>query len=174
INVYKNLVYACGSQSFHQHYGENNMIKNNIFALSEKGEVQSSFYHRENQTGYKDEASHNEFTLEKNIILTRGTPAYTEIGARVYTDKGNIYWDLKNRSNIYCDWNSANDPLARVFAPQMKDLGLFNDAVIENPQFRDPENFDFTLPDNSPLLQKTGFEKWNYNAAGTLTEHTAG
>ncbi|MBQ4244671.1 MAG: right-handed parallel beta-helix repeat-containing protein, partial [Clostridia bacterium] len=47
ILVEKNLVYSCGSQSFHQHYGENNLIRNNIFALSGEGEARSSFSHGE-------------------------------------------------------------------------------------------------------------------------------
>ena len=35
--VEKNLVYACGNQSFNVHYGEGNVIRNNIAALSAEG-----------------------------------------------------------------------------------------------------------------------------------------
>ncbi len=172
IKVEKNLVYSCGSQSFHQHYGENNLIQNNIFALSDSGEIISSFSHGDHQTGYKDEENHNEFTLKRNIILTNNTPAYVQINNRSYTDIDNIYRDLKNGKNVFCAWHSNDEPLSRVYAAQMNRFSLFNRAVTDNPQFRDAENYDFTLPDSSPALEKIGFEKWDYGKAGTLTKHS--
>lgn len=71
ILVEKNLVYDCGSQSFHQHYGEFNVIRNNIFALSKEGQIRSSFSHSPNQTGYESEEKHIEFTLKKKYHSDR-------------------------------------------------------------------------------------------------------
>ena len=59
IDVEKNLVYCCGNQSFNTHYGEGNIIRNNIAALSgeglvspgiDKGEVHSTGVYYNNIT----------------------------------------------------------------------------------------------------------------------------
>lgn len=167
----KNLVFDCGSQGFHQHYGENNLIRNNIFALNREGQLRSSFAHGDRQTGYADERTHNEFSLESNITLSDDTAIFSLIENHDFTDKNNIYYDLKNGKNAFSDTNEGNKPLNRVYSGGMKLLGLGNGAVYEDPGFKDPENFDFTLPDNSEALAKIGFEKWDYSAAGTLTDH---
>lgn len=172
ILVEKNLVYDCGSQSFHQHYGENNMIRNNIFALSDEGQAASSFGHGENQTGYADEETHKEFTFERNIFLSDDSAIYVKLRNHTFDDDSNIYWDLTNGKNVFGDYYDDGLKYQRVFARYIADeLGLFNNAVFANPGFRDPRNADFTLPDSNPALDKIGFEKWNYNTAGLLTKH---
>ena len=173
ILVEKNLVYDCGSQSFHQHYGENNILRNNIFALSKEGQITSSFYHGDNQIGYEDEETHCEFTLERNIILTDDTGVYVKLDNRTFKDDTNLYWDLTNGKYVFADYYSSNQKDSRVFARALeKEYGLFNGAVIADPGFRDPANGDFTLPEDNGALDEIGFEKWDYSAAGTLTEHS--
>lgn len=173
ILVEKNLVYDCGSQGFHQHYGENNIIQNNIFALNKEGQMCSSFSHREHQTGYlkfKEESEHNEFTFRNNILLSDNAPIYSKSEFNAYVDDSNIYWDLTNGKIVFNDYYSSCKPLERVYAKDMKKLGLYNNALIFNPNFKDARAFDFTLPDDNEELNKSGFEKWNYNLAGTLTK----
>lgn len=174
ILVEKNLVYDCGSQGFHQHYGENNMIRNNIFALNGEGQMCSSFAHGQSQIGYlqyEDESAHNEFTFLNNILLSDNTPVYAKAENRFFKDDSNICWDISNGKFVFNDYYSSNKPLDRIYAKDMNKLGLFNNAIITDPGFRDPANFDFTLPDDNAELNGSGFEKWNYNIAGTLTDH---
>lgn len=45
--------------------------------------------------------------------------------------------------------------------------GYYNNAVYADPLFKDPENRDFTLAENSPALE-AGFTPWVYDA-GTTT-----
>lgn len=173
ILVEKNLVYDCGSQGFHQHYGENNIIQNNIFALNREGQMCSSFAHEEHQTGYlefKEESEHNEFTFRNNILLSDNTPIYSKSELNSYVDDSNICWDLTNGKNLFNDYYSACNPRDRVYARDMKRLGLYNNALIFNPGFRDARAFDFALPDNNKELNASGFEKWNFSLAGTVTE----
>lgn len=159
INVYQNLVYDCGSDSFHQHYGENNNVTNNIFALSKEGQVRSS----------KSE-DHNELYLTGNIILTNKGNAYSQTTKGRFTDKSNLYWDLSNGKNIFSSRTSEKVFSNRIYTSEMVKMGYYNEAVFADPLFRDAENFDFTLADNSPALTEIGFKTWNYNTAGTLTD----
>ena len=44
----------------------------------------------------------------------------------------------------------------------------YKNGVFADPLFKDVENRDFTLAENSPAFE-AGFERWEYNA-GTITE----
>lgn len=172
IVVEKNLVYNCGSQSYHQHYGENNVVQNNIFALSKEGQMTSSFGHGESQVGYEDEETHNEFTLKNNIFLTDNTAIYVKVCNHTFKDDTNLYWDLTNGRNVFNDYHDDGKAEERIFRNKMSsEYGLYASAVFADPGFKDPKNADFTLPDSNSALTEIGFEKWNYNNAGTLTEH---
>jgi hypothetical protein len=170
IEVEKNLVYRCLSQTFHQHYGEDNVITNNIFALGGEGALRSSYTGAEHQLGYDDPDNHNEFTLKRNIFLTDNTPVFAEFGNNNFKDEGNIYWDLRNHSHVFCNWWSDPNLFTRVFERGIKKLGHFTDAVLEDPGFLDPANDDYTLPDINESLDKIGFERFDYESAGTLTQ----
>lgn len=159
ITVYQNLVYDCGSDSFHQHYGENNNVTNNIFALSAEGQIRNT-----------RKEDHNELNLTKNIILTDKTNTYTQTQQGKFKDGGNLYWDITNGKNVVSSSSSDKKFKHRLYKPVMEKMGYYNDAVFADPLFRDAENFDFTLADNSPAITQLGFEVWNYNTAGTVTD----
>ena len=159
ITVYQNLVYNCGSDSFHQHYGQDNMIKNNIFALSKEGQIRSS-----------RKEDHNEFYLKNNIIVSDNALMYSQTVEGKFIDSSNLYWDYTNGKNVISSTASDLKFKNRLHKMVMEKMGYYNDAVYADPLFRDPMNFDFTLADNSPTLEEIGFEPWNYNTAGTLTQ----
>lgn len=150
ILVEKNLVYKCSSDSFHQHYGKDNMIVNNIFALSSEAQVRSS-----------KEEGHNQFTLEKNIIVSDNASIYNFINnGREFKDDSNLYWDYTNRLKV------KNTLFSLV---EVKKLGLYKNGIIANPLFKDPLNGDFTLAENTPA-KKIGFEAFDYSKAGMITQ----
>lgn len=156
ILVEKNLVYDCSSETFHQHYGKDNMIKNNIFAFGGEG----AFLITKNE-------EHNSLTLTNNIFVVDNAPIYAfGIEKDWFVDDGNLYWDYKNGGNVYSGHSMKLSDRKTLVA--MTARGYYNNAVYADPLFKNPENRDFTLADNSPAL-KAGFESWVYDA-GTVTD----
>ncbi len=159
MEVKNNLVYACGSESFHQHYGKENQITNNIFALSEISQIRVS---------RKEE--HNQLHLKCNIILTDNNPVYSLTEAGKFTDDSNIYWDIGNGAFVYCSNTEIDKIDSRLYESNLNNIGYFKNAVCENPQFKDPINGDFTIAEGNKAIDKAGFIPWNYMKAGTLSK----
>lgn len=155
ILVEKNLVYDCSSQTFHQHYGKDNIINNNIFAYGGEG----AFIITKNE-------EHNSLTLSNNILVVDDTPVYSFDTAKDwFIDNGNLYWDYKNNGNVYS--GTSMNLFERKSLVILTAQGYYNNAVYADPLFKDAKNRNFTLALNSPALE-TGFEAWEYNA-GTKT-----
>ncbi len=157
ITVEKNLVYDCSSNCFHQHYGKNNLIQNNIFAFGDDGQILIT----------KNE-EHNSLYLYNNIIIGEKSLMYKNaVKSGWFIDNSNLYWDYDTVGNLVYSGNSMSvgDRHSIVI---MSVRGFYNNAVFEDPLFKDAKNRDFTLATNSPALS-TGFEAWEYDA-GTYTK----
>lgn len=155
ITVENNLAYDCSSQAFHQHYGQDNIIRNNILAFGGEGQFRIS-----------RKEDHNLLYLYNNILVGYGTPMYCRTTEKDwFTDNGNIYWDYKTEGNVYS--GKSTKPFERESLVIMTAKGYYNNATYADPLFRDAENRDFTLAENSPAIE-TGFVPWEYDA-GTRT-----
>ncbi len=156
ILVERNLVYDCSSQTFHQHYGKDNIIKNNIFAFGGSGAFIIT-RHEE----------HNSLTLKNNILVVDNKPIYAfNTDADWFTDDSNVYHDYSRTKNVYSGSSMNIDERKSIVI--LTAQGLYKNANYTDPYFKDAENRDFTLALNSPALE-SGFEPWEYNA-GTITE----
>jgi len=149
--IEKNLVYNCGSQSFHQHYGRENLVRNNIFAFSGEGQVRVS-----------RKEDHTSIILERNIIVSDGQPIYTSVNKDKFRDDGNLYYDYADPGRLF-----SGDGMDMAI-PKMRRMGYYKNALVADPLFRDPASFDFTLALNSPAITELGFEAWDYGIAGRL------
>ncbi len=151
ITVENNLVYDCSSQTFHQHYGEDNVIRNNIFAFGKDGAMRIS----------RNE-DHNSLFFLNNILVTDDAVMYKDtVNKDWFVDGNNLYWDYGRKSPYS---GSATTIIGgRVGIATMVARGYYNDAVFADPLFKDAQNRDFTLAENSPALQ-TGFVPFDYNA----------
>jgi len=147
IRMENNLVYNVKTGSFHQHYGKNNIIRNNILALSELYQIQATRVEK-----------HRSFTFENNII---------------YYNRGKLFqgpWtkiDVELRNNCY--WNAAGSKIdfsGMAFEDWQKS-GKDSGSIVADPRFVDPENFDFRLKAGSPVT-KIGFEPFDYSKAGVF------
>jgi parallel beta-helix repeat protein len=130
-----NIVYHCKSAGFHQHYGRDNVIRNNIFA-----------FNRECQLMRTRAEEHNSFYFTNNIVLFESGELLGQNwkGDRYVMD-GNIYWDNRPGAaeNIRFSGATLQDWRAR---------GHDMYSLICDPFFVAPRQFDFTLKTNSPAF----------------------
>lgn len=150
ILVENNLVFDCSSQCFHQHYGKNNMIRNNIFAFGGEGAMRIT-RHEE----------HNSLFWENNILVSDDAVMYKDSTKEGwFKDNANLYFDC-SRKLVYSGESTAY--LKRLGIPCMVARGYYNNAVFADPLFKDIKNRDFTLSESSPALDM-GFTPFSYNA----------
>jgi len=135
--IENNVVFRTKSAPFHQHYGRENIVRNNIFAFGREAEIM--------RTRAED---HLSFTFEHNIVLWKEGPL---LGSN---------WTGNNYKLDYNDyWNTSGQPI--TFAGMTLDAwrakGQDLHSVIADPQFIAPERGDFRLRPNSPAL-RLGFQ----------------
>ncbi len=161
--IEKNLVYACGNDSYHLHYGADNTVRNNIFALSAESQVRVCSKYEEHKTA--------DFT--NNIILTDGsTPVFSHMDDPIaFTAEKNIIWNLSDKTKIL--FLKDSDLKKGMSLATAKRKGFIGDNSVIDPLFLDARNFDFTLAKNSPVYS-LGFEAWDYSNAGTVKGSTVG
>jgi hypothetical protein len=148
----KNLVYRTSSGGFHQHYGRDNLIENNVFAMARDWQLQRTRVE-----------NHTSFRFEKNIVWWNSSAPLIRHSdwLNQLVTKSNCYWNASGP----VVFNRGHDLAARQTAGQ--DLG----SIVADPKFKDPEKGDFTLQPGSPALA-IGFEPLDPAAAGRRTPAT--
>lgn len=161
IVVENNLVYACGSQGFHQHYGRENIIRNNIFAGNAQGQIRITRVEE-----------HVSDVFERNIIVGTDRAMFSGVGRHKWTEDRNLYWDTVRGAWVRSTTkdNDVNVPTLPMLWNRlwMRMMGHYTHAAFADPWFRDVANGDYTIADNSPALS-LGFVPWNAAEAGTLS-----
>jgi parallel beta-helix repeat protein len=145
ILIENNIVYDCKSAGFHQHYGRENTVRNNIWALN-----------RENQLMRTRAEPHVSFTFERNIVyFDQGRLLGSNWSGDKYVMKGNLYFDTRSHEihfagQSFDEWKAA---------------GHDTDSIVADPLFVNASNFDFRLRPDSPAL-KLGFQQIDLTAVG--------
>ncbi|HQH63718.1 MAG TPA: right-handed parallel beta-helix repeat-containing protein, partial [Clostridiales bacterium] len=160
ITVENNLAYDCSSQGFHQHYGRENLVRNNIFAFNADGQVRVSRVEE-----------HTSLFLKNNIIVSKNQPIYTGITKGQFVDDSNLYWDYCRGAIVLS--GSTTNIFDRIYPITARCRGYYNHGVFEDPRFVDACARDFRLKRGSPAFE-AGFVEWDISAAGTLTAFDVG
>ncbi len=139
-----NLVHHTKTGGFHQHYGRENIIRNNIFAFAKMFQLQA--------TRVED---HLSFTFTNNIVLYNEGVLYQGPWDKmnVIIDQ-NIYWDL--------------DRPVSLLGENMKkwqENGYDLQSYVQDPGFKDPENGDFTFT-KMKSAKKIEFKLFDYTEYG--------
>ncbi len=133
-----NVVYRVKDGAFHQHYGRDNLVRNNVLALSATyGQIRRS-----------REEEHNSFTVERNVIYSDGVPMLGGNWSNGnYRLESNCYWDAAGRPTF---------PGGLTLA-EWQAKGHDARSIVADPKFADPAHGDFTLAPDSPALE-IGFQ----------------
>ncbi len=137
ILIENNIVYRTSHGGYHQHYGRENIIRNNVFAFGTSGQIIRSL-----------EEDHLSFTFERNIV-------YFSEGPLLGSTWKNGHYKLD--SNCYWRTGGGSIDFAGMTFEQWRQKGFDTHSIIADPMFADAEHGDFSLKPDSPAL-KIGFK----------------
>lgn len=140
-----NLVYACKNSGFHQHYGKENIIRNNIFALNLRAQLQATRIEEHRSITF----TNNIIYFEKGTLLSSNWHKFN-----LFADN-NCYWDTRTKEVKFAD---------KSFAEWQKS-GKDQHSIIADPMFVNPEGFDFHFRSQS-VFKKIKFTPFDYSKAG--------
>jgi len=140
-----NLVYRTKTGGFHQHYGKDNIVRNNILAFAQLYQLQATRVE-----------PHRSFTLERNIV-------YYDQGELLHGRWSQVKHDTAN--NCYFDASGRQVTFEGKSLEEWQAQGHEKGSIIADPNFADAEQFDFTLADDSPAL-KLGFRRFKTDDVG--------
>jgi parallel beta-helix repeat protein len=141
--VENNVVYRTSHGGFHQHYGKENIVRNNVFA----------FARQDQQIQRTREEPHVSFTFERNILAWTGTPM-------TQTGPTNVKFDRNLYSIAEADFSAGGKNWE-----QWRAAGEDANSIIGDPMFTDPQAGDFTLKGGSPA-SKIGFQPIDVTRVG--------
>jgi len=167
ILIENNICYRTGSQCFHQHYGRENILRNNIFAFGREGNAALSTME-----------NHLAFTIERNIFVTDGPPVFLSSSTDKFKKQNfisdlNLFWSVKGNIAAAGGWEylSLEDgmlPENTIDMDEWKRMGYDNHSICADPKFADIMNFIFVLEPDSPAFS-LGFKQIDISDVGPLT-----
>jgi hypothetical protein len=152
--IENNVCYNAASNPFNQHYGRENVVRNNIWAFGGNTQV---------NLGRHD--GHVAFTLERNLLVTRDQPLFeggygADFRPGTILSDYNLFWSVTGAPPTFRRTRNETVDLAGWRA-----LGYDRHSVVADPGFRDAANYDFTLAPDSPALA-LGFTPIDLNGVG--------
>jgi GH141 insertion domain/Right handed beta helix region len=152
-----NVVYRCKSAGFHQHYGRENVVRNNVFAFG-----------KENQIMRTRAEPHLSFYFTNNIV-------YYDSGNLLGSNWSNDQYRIDD--NVYFDTRLGAHPEAMKFSgatwADWKKRGHDLHSLVVDPKFVAPKQYDFRLQPDSPAL-KLGFKPIDLSTVGVREKSKRG
>jgi len=139
-----NLVHHTKTGGFHQHYGKENIIRNNIFAFSKMYQLQATRVEE-----------HLSFTFSNNIVLYDEGVLYQGPWIKMNVDiDHNLYWNL----------GGSVDFVGKNLKAWQKN-GYDEHSIIGDPNFVNPKLGDFNF-ENQKVPKRINFKPFDYASYG--------
>jgi parallel beta-helix repeat protein len=152
-----NLVYRTKTGGFHQHYGENNIIRNNIIAFNKK--YQAQFTRVEN---------HHSLDFKNNILLSdKGNFLQGPWQEGDLTIDSNCYWNINATDSrfIQATKSAVTTKNYLTFTEWQQASGKDMHSIMQDPGFVNAKENNFTFKNDS-VINKIGFKPFDSNEAG--------
>ena len=155
ITLENNICYRTSRNGFEQHYGMENTVRNNIFALTDEALLKVSLFEE-----------HPSVSFDHNILYSGGATLFdlqrNHLSHKTVKSTNNLIWSAAGEEPIAVDLgNGTQWSIEQV----NKFFGLEEGSVFADPGFADPENGDFTMPDDSPAYA-LGFQPIDVSDVG--------
>lgn len=153
-----NLVYDTTDGSFHQHYGKDNVVRNNILARSRTNPAHAG--DPPHQIAITRVEDHLSASFERNIVYWKDGVAFGYNADSAKATFANNLW-----------FNAGGEALfmGKTHDEWAKETGKDAGGRVADPKFVDPDANDFRLQPDSPAL-KMGFVPFDYSRAGVVNE----
>jgi len=143
--IENNVVHRTKTGGFHQHYGRDNIVRNNVFAFARQEQLQRTRIEK-----------HRSFTFERNLVLWNQGKLFNKNWTRDgIVSTGNLYWNPKDSAARFAEGDFA----------AWQATGLDAGSLVADPGFADPAAGDFGLRADSPAL-KLGFKAIDLSGVG--------
>ena len=133
------MAYNCSGGGFHQHYGSNNIVKNNIFAFGDKANLLISSVKKPEDV---------QLTFENNIVLVSGGEAMSgdALKSGKFVFRNNCFYEVSGQ-NLTVNGGSLEDWMkSKNYSYQAND-----------PRLRKPETGDVRFKSRR-VARKIGFK----------------
>ena len=156
-----NLVYHTKTGGFHQHYGENNIIRNNIIAFNKKYQAQFTRVEKHHSLDFK-----NNILLNDNGYFLQGPWQKGDI-----TLDSNCYWNINPADSMFMQAPKSSGKTRNylTFTEWQQASGKDVHSITQDPMFVNAKAFNFTFKDDS-VINKIGFKPFDINEAGVTGE----
>ena len=143
--VEKNYVHDVAEDSYHQHYGKNNTVRNNVFVDGGSSQIALSRLGEK----YPDE-----LVYERNVVVYRSP-------AELFRNGKNIITRLNGKfaSNLYWKTDGTPDFFGMPLEKWQSKYGQDNGSIIANPELKNG------IP-QSDVVKKIGFVPFDTSKAG--------
>jgi hypothetical protein len=160
IEIEDNVAFDTTGHVFHQHYGNENTVRNNVLAFGDEGVLAlSRGPSRDPQYGGREARA---FRLARNILVTDGKPVIAtgladdaaEAADRPFLSDLNLFWDVSGAPVALGDGRGAGTGgLRKAYdLPAWQALGLDRHSIATDPRFVDLAGRDFRLTPDSPAF----------------------
>jgi len=167
--IENNICYNLTSNCFHNHYGFNNTVRNNIFVHSNEAPV-----------AITRGEEHTSLLFENNIIVSDNKPIFTiefvkdregnnhyELMAKHFISTRNLFFDINSDAPEFLRMGNAKKHTCYSMTQARDEIHFDTDSVVSDPMFVNFENHDYRLKTESPAF-KLGFKQIDMSDVGVI------